>query len=95
MIDFEDQYNDTEYDNDLYTDDYFDHQYELDRLEEIEDRFFDRWGYYPDEETEEQKDTRLALEEQEKVLESISQEFRMNSSVTLGPLIFEAFTKGK
>ncbi len=82
-------------DYDTY-DDYDDHysyeDEERDRKLEEDDRFFDRWGYYPDEETAEEADLRIELEEQDLALRDINYQSQEGASTSLGAILYEALT---
>jgi hypothetical protein len=79
--DYDDSFDEDEWD-----------RYEIDHKLEEDDRFFERWGYYPDDETPEEAALRAELEEQEHLLSEINSQGKQGGTTKLGVLIYEAFT---
>lgn len=88
------------YEHELYEDDPYEYE-DYDDYErhvnyeqlEREDRFFERWGYYPDEETEEQAIAREAQEILDRALEDLHIQSLEGATTSVGQIILEAITK--
>ncbi len=68
------------------------YDYEAERKIEEDDRFFERWGYFPDDETPEEAALRAESEEQDQLLRDINYASQEGASSSLGALLYAAFT---
>jgi len=80
-----------DYADDPYNDEY-ENEWERDYKADQDDRFFDRWGYYPDEETEEEAESRIAAEEQDRILQDLNYQSLEGATTDLAAKIFEVLT---